>query len=210
MRTTTTMNRTSTLALFTLCFVAAGCSVLAPLRDRSRFFTLTPLPARDAASGADAITYGLGPIKLAPYLDRDAIATRVSPTEVTYSATDRWAEPLQANITRVLLQNLFVLLDTDRIAVYPWPGAFTADYQVRISVLRFESDTKGEAHLDAQWEIQDGRNGGYVTTRTSTFTHPATAATTAAAVNAMSLTLEDLGRDIAAALAQARGSRETH
>ncbi len=79
------------------CVIASACSVLGPIPDRSRFFTLTASPPMDAdraeASGG-AIVYGLGPVVLPAYLDRNQVATRVSETEAAYSQWDRWAEPL--------------------------------------------------------------------------------------------------------------------
>ena len=86
-------------AALIVCFSTIGCSVLAPQPDRSRFFNLAAMSAisgdRDAAyapsAAAPAVMYGLGPIELPAYLDRNELATRVSPTEVTYSTTERWA-----------------------------------------------------------------------------------------------------------------------
>ena len=127
----------SELAL-TVCLAVAGCSVLAPQPDPSRFFTLAPMAQAPAAAPAQpGFTYGLGPIKLPAYLDRNEIPTRVSPTEIIYSPAERWAEPLQASVTRVLMQNLAALLNTDKITVYPWIGATAVDYQIEIEVLHF-------------------------------------------------------------------------
>ena len=46
---------------------------------------------------------------------------RVAQNRFDLSENDRWAEPLDENLTRVLAKNLSVLLRTDRIVVYPWP-----------------------------------------------------------------------------------------
>ena len=188
-----------------------GCSYLAPARDPSRYFTLAALPdaervsARapsEASSDVHGIMYGLGPIKVPAYLDRNEIATRQSPSEMTYSATDYWAEPLQANVSRVLLQNLSTLLETDRIATYPWPATVKVAYQVQVELLRFERDAAGEAWLNARWAIRAGTGGGLLVIKESNLSRPATARSTAESVAALSGTLGELSQEIAAALRQ--------
>ena len=189
----------------TLLIVGAslwGCSVLAPQKDVSRFYTLDPVA--EARSDDDTpprgLIYGLGPIEVPEYLDRDELALRVSSAEVTYSPTDRWAEPLRTNLTRVLLQDLSALLGADRIVLYPWPRTVSVSYQVAINVLNFERTATGEAVLHARWFIRDPRTDTYLTLKESRFTHAAASPATADGVNALSADVGDLSREIAAAL----------
>ncbi len=182
---------------------AAGCSVLAPQPDPSRFFTLTALPAAQlpgAARDGTATVYGLGPIKLPAYLDRNEVATRISPTELTYSATDRWADPLQADVARVLLQNLSALLGTNRIVVYPWSSTVKVDYQVEVELLHFERTATNESQLTARWGIRDGQAGKYLVIKESTLTRRAATGATTESVAALSATLGDLSQEVASAL----------
>ena len=185
---------------------AAGCSFLSPQPDPSRFFTLTPLPEamahqRVAASEFAGVTYGLGPVQLPAYLDRNAIATRVSLTEVTYSTHDLWAEPLQTNVRRVLVENLSALLGTDRIVVYPWLTTVKVDYQVAIDIVRFE-DTATGTQLTARWQIVDGHTGAPLLLRETDLVGTAGGHDAKASVAALSSAVGDLSRDIAAALRQ--------
>jgi uncharacterized lipoprotein YmbA len=179
-----------------------GCSVLSPQPDASRFYTLSSTIDVNAANATASrrLSYGLGPITLPPYLDRSELATRVSTAEVTYSQTDFWAEPLKANLTRVLQQNLAVLLAGDRVVLYPWPRGRAVSYQVAVNVLQFERTAAGEAQLHARWSIREPRSGAEVASKESSFVHPVAPATTAAAVNALSADVGDLSREIAAAL----------
>jgi len=179
-----------------------GCSFLSPQPDDSRFYTLSPTAnaavPNDGASRR--LTCGLGPITLPPYLDRNELAMRVSAAEVTYSHTDFWAEPLKSNLTRVLQQNLSVLLGGERIVLYPWPRGDAVRYQVAVTVLQFERTAAGEAQLHARWSIRDPRSGTEVSTKESTFVHIAAAPTSTAAVTALSADVGDLSQEIAAAL----------
>jgi uncharacterized lipoprotein YmbA len=179
-----------------------GCSLLSPQPDVSRFYTLSPTAdagvPKDGASGR--LTYGLGPIALPPYLDRTELATRVSAAEVTYSRTDFWAEPLKSNLTRVLQQNLSVLLGGERIVLYPWPRGGAVNYQVAVTVLQFERTAAGEAQLHARWSIREPRSGAEVSSKESTFVHAAVGPTASGAVTALSTDVGDLSREIASAL----------
>ncbi|HVO22449.1 MAG TPA: PqiC family protein [Candidatus Margulisiibacteriota bacterium] len=202
-----TMARLAASALPVCTLFLAGCSVLAPQPDTSHFFVLAPLQMGDAQqNGSESVVHpnmmlGLGPIKLPPYLDRNEIALRLSPTQVTYSAVDRWAEPLNVNVSRVLLQNLSELLGTDRIVMYPWSNAMEVEYQIRVELLSFEATKSGDAQLTARYGILPGGGRQAVAAREANFSRPA-GTDTATAVAALSATLGDLSHDIAATLRQ--------
>ena len=194
---------TSLKMLVITCVIASACSVLGPIPDRSRFFTLTASPpthADRAEAPGRAIVYGLGPVVLPAYLDRNQVATRVSETEVAYSQWDQWAQPLGANVSSVLRQSIGGELGRDDIVPYPWLATARVDYQIVVRLLRFESDAAGEAHLQSQWSIRDLERNRELVARETTLTRPGRAGDTAASTAALSAMLTDLGREIATAL----------
>jgi len=193
----------ATTALLLGVLVASACSPLAPIPDRSRFFTLTPAPAAQAdaetSERAALIVYGLGPVILPAYLDRNQVATRLSPTEVAYSQWDRWAEPLGTNVSSVLQQQLASELGTDTIVAYPWVG-IPVDYQIEVRLLRFESDTTGASYLVARWTIRDVQRDRKLVTKETSLTRSGKANDTPASTAALSGMLSELGHDIAGAV----------
>ncbi len=193
-------HRHTTIILIASAWLCS-CSVLAPQPDVSRFYTLhTVADAEVGGGGTRGLTYGLGPIDLPSYLDRAELALRVSAAEVTYAQGDLWAEPLKANLTRVLRQNLSAMLGGERVVLYPWPRTGVVSYQVTLTVLQFERTATGEAQLHARWNIRDARNGTEVASKESSFVRPVTPATAAAAVTALSADVGDLSQEIASAL----------
>jgi uncharacterized lipoprotein YmbA len=194
------------VALAWLC----GCSVLPPRPDPSRFYTLSPTV--DTGEGSpqqpQTVLYGLGPIDLPQYLDRDEVAERMSSAEVRYSRIDFWAEPLKTNLTRVLLQDLSTLLGADRIVLYPWPSTVAVDYQIIVTFLRFERTAAGETELRARWTIRNPRTGEYLGLHESNLTRSASSPVTADAVDALSADVGDLSREIAAALRKLPAPRQ--
>jgi len=129
----------------------------------SRFYLLTPqdLPASiQPLTGEPHI--GVGPISFPKYLDRPQIITRSSNAEVYLAETDRWAEPLQENFTRVLAENLSRQLGTGRISIEPSRHRNEIDYRITAEVLQFDADEAGAVVLLAYWSIQD-RDGNNLT-----------------------------------------------
>jgi uncharacterized lipoprotein YmbA len=203
-----TRNRTlRAAALVAACIMAQSCSLLSPVPDRSRFFTLPvppePQSTRAAATPArpdGAAVYGLGPIVLPSYLDRREVATRVSPTEIKYSNTDRWAAPLTADVASVLLHALSDELGTSTVVAYPWPVTARPDYQIAVTLLRFERDTTGAGHLAAAWSVRDVQSGRELVANHTVVARAGSPDDAQATAAALSGTLSDLSREIAAAL----------
>ena len=202
------MNLKTKLIAFGACAMAAGCSVLSPQPDRSKFFILTPvsdsagMAAKPASTSPDSqLTIGVGPVGFPDYLRRLAVVTRVAPNRIDLSDEQRWAEPLDKNFTRVLSENLATLLDTQRIEKYPWALRTKVDYQIEIDVQRFETTSDGQAQLIASWIIRDGQSSKILYASQTTAGAPA-GADEVSASSALSSDLATLSKEIA--------SRVTH
>jgi uncharacterized lipoprotein YmbA len=199
------MNRVGlTGVLLFLCvagMLLVGCSPLSPQPDPSRFYVLTSVAEDQDVVAADKleIALGVGPISMAPYLDRATLVTRVGPNQVEFSQIDRWAEPLEAHFTRIQAENLQLLLGTRSIHNHPWFSSTKLDYRVEITVVRFESDRSSSARLLARWSIKDG-NGERLESRESTIEQAAGANTRDASVVALSQAAAELSREIASAI----------
>ena len=186
-----------------VCFIPAGCSFLEVKPDPSRFFALTSLPrtaqtAQDAA-GTNALVLGIGPIKFPGYLDRQQLVTRISQNRFAVAENDRWAEPLEENFSRVLSQNLSILLQTDRIVPYPWLRSQQPTYQVQVEVLRFEPNAEQVVELWARWLILDDARKT-IGLKESYLTQPIKDKSVETSVAAMSQAVSDLSKEIASAI----------
>lgn len=114
------------------------------------------------------IAIGIGPIKLPEYLDRPNIVTRAGGNELTISEFDRWAGSLKEDFTRVLAENISMLIGTDKIVIYPWRRSTLIDYQVEIDVIRFEGKLGEDAILKVRWAIFGDDDKKMLLVRTST------------------------------------------
>ena len=173
-----------------------------PMSDPSRFFTLTPLPQAEQSRALDTVKnnsvfLGIGPIRFPGYLDREQIVTRATQNHLDISDNDRWAESLEENFTRVLSQNLGMLLGGVRVIRYPWQTSQRPKCQIEMEVLRFEQNTRQEVELLADWALIDLSTKVPLVFKKSRIARQTGTKSMEASVAALSETLGDLSREIA-------------
>ena len=209
------MNRSvyATLQSAVIALLLAGCGTFSPRPDPSRFFTLSSLPEVEQASlknstRPEKMLLGIGPIKFPTYLDRQEIVVRSAQNRFDVSENDRWAEPLQENFSRVLSENLTLLLDTDLITIYPWSPANRPRYHVEIEVLRLEANSERNGQLFARWSVIDGADKKVAVVKESRVIRNAKDKSTDSSVAALSEAVGDLSREIATAVSAISGPRK--
>jgi uncharacterized lipoprotein YmbA len=179
--------------------MVAGCA-----SQPSRFYLLSASPSTETAaldtSGQQGPTIGVGPVTLPRYVDRPQIVTRTSPYEINVAEFDRWAEALDANFSRVLAENLSILLPSARVVMPPWPRATPIDYQISVDVTHFLSQVGADSVLIADWTLFKGEGQDALTSGKSRFSAAAGGQDYAAIVAAMSQTVASLSREIATAI----------
>ena len=191
------------LTLLLICLVPAGCFSLDPKPDPSRFFALTSLPRTEGrpqnAAGINPLALGIGPVKFPGYLDRQQLVTRISQNRFVVAENDRWAEPLEENFSRILSQNLSILLQTDRMVAYPWERSQQPTYQVQVEALRFEPNAEQLVELSARWIILDDAKKSLIV-KESYLTESVRDKSPEAAVAALSDVLASFSQEIAASI----------
>jgi uncharacterized protein len=169
----------------------------------SRFYMLTPV---EQVASAQVLTgqphIGVGPVSFPKYLDRPQIVTRSANAEIYLAETERWAEPLQENFTRVLAENLSRQLGTGHISIEPSRHRGEIDFRVTAEVLQFDADEDGVVVLLAYWSVQDRGGNNLTGMRKSEVRLPATRSADGQAltVSQLSAAVARLGSEIAASL----------
>jgi len=178
--------------------VLAGCAT----SPATRFYVLTPVAtASDAERVAisDAVTIGIRRVTLPEELDRPQIVVRTGANAVHIAEFDRWAAPLRESFTRVLAEDLAILIPTDRISLFPWARETAVDYDVTVEVIRFEGTLSGDCSLVADWTILK-RAAKEAPMRGKSNHSERAGESYGDMVGAQSRLIGALGRDIAAAL----------
>lgn len=182
------------LAVLALLGLSA-CATALPIR----FYTLSPQAEPAPQRGSQVVA--LGSVTLPDYLDRPEIVTRTSPTQVQMGEIDRWAEPLEPMVQRVLGQELARLASVREVVVLPQQRDVRYDRLVEVEVMEFEADAAGKVMLDARWRVfgQDGERQ-LATRQTLIVENGAPPPDYAAIAAAMSRALDRLAQEIVGAL----------
>jgi uncharacterized lipoprotein YmbA len=187
------------LALVTLALsviLLAGCRGTS---EKARFYKLSAILSSDesAKPAGKGVAVGIGPIKFPDHLDRPEIVTRTSRNALRIGDFDRWAGSLREDFSRVLTENLSILLSTDYVFVFPWQKPIPLDYRVAVDVSRFDGELGKSATLTARWTVMDGEKKELKSIQRSNITSPVDGNSYEAVVAALSRTVEDLSREIA-------------
>ena len=127
-------------------------------------------------------------------------SSRTAANELRVAELDLWGGSLEYNFTGVLVENLSILLPTERIEVYPWPKSRPADYELEVGVLQLDGTPGGQCSLVAWWRVS-GRGGMEVLSRgRSALTQPA-GPDYRTMVEAQSRLVAELSKDIAKSIA---------
>lgn len=172
--------------LLLLAAVPAGCASPDPA-----LYVLAPIPGTSEAAGSRMVE--LRAIGLARYLERSQIVRSSESYRLDVLANEWWGEPLDAMISRVLVEELTQRLPGS--TVFPENGAIGANAAVTVAVNieRMDTDATGAVLLIAQVEVR-GRSSA---TRNVRLTVTPTTAGTPGLVDAMSRGLAQLADIIA-------------
>lgn len=178
--------------LWSLALLPAACASPNPT-----LYTLAPEPG-PVRRGAPA-RVELRAIALARYLDRSQIVRSSENFRLELLGQDWWGEPLDAMLSRVLVQDLSQRLP--ETTVFAENGAVSArpDASVELNVQRMDVDRRGAVLLLAQIAVL--RPGGTAVTRDVRFAKMPAGPETPALVAAMSRAVAQLADAIAGLLA---------
>lgn len=212
-----TLKETARLALGMLRGGAAALALLAlsacalPEQAPTYFYLLDPIePAAERPSGG-AVRLAVEEVEIPAYLDRQDIVSRDGANQVQVSGLHQWAEPLNGTVTRVLAENLRLLLDSTEVIELPsYRDTFNAE--LYLSLLRFERDADGKVTLVATWEVMSGDRRNELSRERAVIRAPVAdsaglgtgeGARYEAIVAAMNEALSELSRRVAESLRQA-------
>ncbi len=185
------------LVLVAASLLFMGCASKSPPVE---FYTLDPLPRTQATaeptSAAPAIRIGVGPVRFPESLDRPQIVTRTAPNRLKVDEFHRWASSLRVNFSRVLTENVSILLKSNRVAAFPWPDYFEPTLQVIMEVQDFVATPGQDIVLSARWAIAEPNRRSAMSVRQTLIRNPLASDDYAAQVAAQSAAVQTLSRQI--------------
>jgi len=178
---------------------ASACGLLTPREDPTRLFvlaTIGELEPQRAPAAQSGLSVGLGPLLFPDYLRRDLIS-RDDVTRIVPLQYERWAEPVDKAVARVLASNL-AFLSGARVIAFPWYGADAPAASVQVSVERFELEEQKRAVVIANWNLRDA-SGNLLVEQRSRFARDLADSSGETAARELSRALAALSEEIAAA-----------
>ena len=147
------------LGVIAIAFLG-GCSFLRPHDDPTRFYVLTVPPAateRFADGEFKKLRIGLKPVEVPAYLRTKSMVVRTGTNEIHFAEFDRWAEPLDQGIIRVMKEALSSAPNVESVTLNSH-GDDSLDCEVAIRILAFEGvrveSGTSSIHFAASWEVR--------------------------------------------------------
>ena len=189
------------LLIFLIILPFSGCTGTSP---SALYYTLSPIEKNSIPDQSTIVpvdfAIGIGPVTFSDQLDRPAIVTQTGKNQININEFHRWAGSLQQNFTRVMTQNLAILLKTDQVMARPWERYFKPDIRITVDIQKFGGQLGEFAELETTWIIiEEGKDVEAVVHR-SAIKEAVTDESYEALVAAQSKALASLCEEIAKAL----------
>ena len=192
------MNRAWQLTA-TVCtaIILAACGSSPP----GNYYDLEVLEKGYSPDKEGSSSVGVGPLRTPDYLSRPRMVTRAGDGTIVVNDFDRWVEPLDDAIHRILATNLDALLDDAVVVAFPYTHISDLGYRVVGRVDRFDADADGTAVLEVQWGVIGSKDEVLVQPRRARYEAGSSRDGSYAAIaHAMSQVLQQLSHDVAAQL----------
>jgi uncharacterized protein len=190
----------SLLASLLLLFLLTACTADRPVR----FYTLPDSRAPGTQSPGPVVSeaaVAVGPVTLPDYVNRPEIVTRAASGEVYIAESDRWAGPLEDDITRVLTEDVSAGLRSMNIAAVSWRRPVQTRVRVPVTIVRLDAIQGRRVWIEAQWTVRTAGGAAEGRVYEGTFEAPAPGPGYQGIASGISTAIGQLGEKIVQSLA---------
>ncbi|MBS3964207.1 MAG: membrane integrity-associated transporter subunit PqiC [Methylomonas sp.] len=175
-----------------------GCAGTTPPAAFYLLEPATPLGQGREDAATSWPTVIVAPVRIPRYLERPHMVIAEGSGSYRLDEFHRWAESLDDNITRVMIQELSAQVPAHIVSDRGSPVA-DARFRLSVTVLAFHVDAaESRANFDVQWRISQGEE--VIAKRHAAYRAPVAGNDATARVAALNDCLSQLNRDIADAL----------
>ncbi len=146
------MMRYLTLLLLLFC---TSCIQLGSEPQTMHYYLLESMPSTTAIHSSKTLNIDIEISKFPDYLDKQQIATSNQKNNISFSETNRWAEPLQDNLIFSIRENLALMLPNANIAVSPWEKSADDAFKLTLLVNRFSGKLGANSTIDIRWSVKN-------------------------------------------------------
>lgn len=185
-----------------LALALGGCIAISN-SPTPRFYSLQAMDesyAGEKFNIPSSVIIGIGPVKIPEYQNRPQIVTQDTNNMITFAQFDRWGEPLELALPRLISANLSVILPGATIETSPWNLAVPVKYQVIMDIFRLESRLDKDMSFTVQWSVIDLENKKMMLIKKSEFSKPIEPHNYSGLAKTLSMECASLSAEIAATL----------
>jgi len=143
----------------------------------------------------------IGPVEIPQYLDRPQMVTQENGM-MNVAQFDRWGESLDTAISRLIIEDLGLMVKNGTFEMFPCSYAIPVKYQVIISIQQLESDFKKGISFVAQWSIIDAVSKKMLFTKKSGLEQPISPRNYSGLAQALGKVVASLSSEIAQNLSE--------
>lgn len=129
-----------------LPLILLGCSST----PASTYYLLSAQVQQPASGISPSV--GVGPVEIPEYLNRHAMVYNRDGNKLHIASFERWAEPLDSSILRVVRLNIASMLNTQDVQAYPWTKSSRPEYGIEITILNLDANDES-AKLLVEWHL---------------------------------------------------------
>ncbi len=168
------------------------------------FHTLRPLTLEGAPPARTGLAVEVLPVRLPEVLQRPQMVVARGSRTLGLLESQRWGNPLDRDMQRVLAQDLALLLGSDAVVPSPYGDQVGAAFRVEVEVLSCDARAGGGLTLEALWLVTRAGGGPALVVRRTTLVEPLAGPDAEALAAAHSGLVAALAKEIAGALLAAR------
>jgi len=90
------------------------------------------------------------------YIDRLQIVTHNGNNGINFKDSERWAEPVQDNLVRVVRENLTQIIPGSAISAGPWESSSSNAVKIELAFNHFSGQLGDHTQIDIRWKINKG------------------------------------------------------
>ena len=141
------------LAMATLLLMCSACIQLGSDPLPMRHYLLQPNAGAQQLSLDSAVEFTLDPLRFPAYLDRLQLTSHNDQHQVLIAPQDRWSEPLEESITRVVNENLARHLLDGRTQAQSDRSTDSQKVQLALTINSFDGILGQNIDVDIRWTI---------------------------------------------------------
>lgn len=145
------------LAILSL-LLCSSCIQIGSDPQQMHYYLLDSNPQMPTILSSKALNINIELTDFPEYLDRLQIVTRNNNNGINLSDSERWAEPLQDNLLRIIRESLALMLPNSSITVSPWENSNDEAIKVKLMINKFLGKLDEKTQIDIRWIIDNGRD----------------------------------------------------